>query len=109
VGDEREWIEEARRGNAAAQRALYEAHVDRIFRLAYRMGGDAALAEDWTQEAFVRAFDRLAQFRGDHGDASFGGWLRAVAVSVMLLRPRARTERDSGRPHASASPSPSDR
>jgi RNA polymerase sigma-70 factor (ECF subfamily) len=65
----------------AAERALYEQHVDRIFRLAVRMTGSAELAEDLTQDVFLRAFDRLHQFRGDAG---LGTWLHRVAISVIL-------------------------
>ena len=65
----------------AAERALYEQHVDRIYRLALRMTGNASIAEDLTQDVFVRAFDRLHQFRGDSG---IGTWLHRVAISVIL-------------------------
>ena len=83
--DERQLIASALAGEAIAQRQLYEQHVDRIFRLAYRMTGDEALAQDLTQDAFLRAFDRLVSFRGD---ARFGTWLHAIAVSVILNRLR---------------------
>ncbi|MFQ5747501.1 MAG: hypothetical protein ACE5HF_09835 [Gemmatimonadota bacterium] len=33
-------VRRVRAGDPAAERALYEAHVDRVFRLAYRMSGD---------------------------------------------------------------------
>lgn len=68
-------------GDAAAQRALYDQHVDRVYRLAYRLAGDEELARDFTQETFVRAFDRLETFRGD---SSIGTWLHAIGVSVAL-------------------------
>jgi RNA polymerase sigma-70 factor (ECF subfamily) len=68
-------------GDDVARRELFEAHVDRLFGLAYRMTGDVATAEDVTQEIFARAFDRLHQFRGD---APFGAWLHRVAVSTIL-------------------------
>ena len=74
-------IERARRGDPAAERCLYDAHVDRVFRLAYRMTGDDALARDLTQDTFLRAFSRLDGFRGD---SAFGSWLHAIAVSVIL-------------------------
>jgi RNA polymerase sigma-70 factor (ECF subfamily) len=74
-------IERALAGDAAAERALYDAHVDRVYRLAFRMTGDDALAQDCTQDAFIRAFERLADFRGD---AAFGTWLHAIAYSVVL-------------------------
>lgn len=76
-----ELVERARRGDQVAFRALYDANVDRIYRLAYRMAGQDDLARDFTQDAFVRAWERLDQFRGD---AAFSTWLHAIAVSVVL-------------------------
>ena len=76
-----EIIAEALRGDGRAERALYDAHVDRIYRLAYRMAGDETLARDFTQDTFVRAFERLADFRRD---SSLATWLHAIAVSVIL-------------------------
>ena len=68
-------------GDRSAERALYDAHVDRVFRLAYRLAGDSDLAQDFTQETFIRAFDRLSQYRGD---ASLATWLHTIATSVSL-------------------------
>lgn len=78
---ERATIERAKAGEAAAQRDLYEANVERIYRLAFRLAGDRDLARDFTQEAFIRAFQRLGDFRGD---SAFSTWLHAIAVSVAL-------------------------
>jgi RNA polymerase sigma-70 factor (ECF subfamily) len=87
--DEREVIARVRAGDGAAERALYEAHVDRVYRLAYRMAGDDELARDFTQETFIRAFERLDSFRGE---AALSTWLHAIATSVVLngLRKRKR-------------------
>lgn len=74
-------MERARRGDQVAFRALYDANVDRIYRLAYRMAGQDDLARDFTQDAFLRAWERLEQFRGQ---AAFSTWLHAIAVSVVL-------------------------
>jgi len=79
--DDRDLIRRILDGDAAAERQLYETHVERVFRLAYRMTGDATQAEDLTQDTFIRAFDRLADFRGE---SAFGGWLHRVATSVIL-------------------------
>jgi RNA polymerase sigma-70 factor (ECF subfamily) len=79
--DDRQLIQRAREGDAAAERALFDAHVDRVFRLAYRLSGDQMLAEDFTQNTFLRAYERLSEFRGE---ASFSTWLHAIAVSVTL-------------------------
>src|SRR5207302_1989993 len=63
------------------ERALYDAHVDRVYRLAYRLAGDDELAREFTQDTFVRAFDRLGAFRGE---AKLSTWLHAIATSVVL-------------------------
>ena len=78
---DRELVSRCLAGDVEAERVLYDAHVDRIYRLAHRMAGDRDLAEDFTQETFIRAFERLAQFRGD---ASLATWLHSIAVSVTL-------------------------
>jgi RNA polymerase sigma-70 factor (ECF subfamily) len=69
-------------GDPAAERRLYDLHVDRVYRLAYRLaGGDADLAQDFTQETFLRAFDRLGDFKGK---SALSTWLHAITVSVSL-------------------------
>ena len=69
-------------GDPRAERALYETHVDRVFRLCYRLaGGDPDRAQDFTQETFVKAFDKLREFRGD---AALSTWLHSIAVSISL-------------------------
>jgi RNA polymerase sigma-70 factor (ECF subfamily) len=79
-------------GDPAAERAFYDAHVDRVYRLAYRMAGDDDLAQDITQETFIKAFGQLATFRGD---ARLSTWLHSITVSVALngLRKVRRLER----------------
>jgi RNA polymerase sigma-70 factor (ECF subfamily) len=59
---------------------MYDAHVDRIYRLAYRMTGDEELAQEFTQETFIRAFEKLKQFRGE---AALSTWLHSIAVSIV--------------------------
>ena len=94
-------------GDTAAERALYDAHVDRVYRLVHRMAGDPDLASDFTQETFIRAFERLEQFRGD---SSLATWLHSIAVSVALngmrkvKRIRGRTENIDESPMISVEP-----
>ena len=76
-----ELVERARAGDEAAFRVLYDRNVDRIYRLVYRMAGSDDMARDFTQDAFLRAWERLDQFRGD---AAFSTWLHSIAVSVAL-------------------------
>lgn len=79
-------------GDAAAERELYDSHVDRIFRLTYRLSGDHEVAQECTQETFIRGFDRLATFRGE---SALGTWLHSIAVSVTLNALRRVKRRDS--------------
>ena len=79
--DERLLIARAVKGDRGATRALYDRHAERIYRLAYRLAGDADLATDLTQDVFVRAFRELGTFRGE---AAFGTWLHRVAVTTCL-------------------------
>lgn len=79
--DERRLVERILRGDAAAERAFYDAHVDRVHRLCHRLSGDDVLAQEYTQETFIRAFARLGGFRGE---AALSTWLHAIAVSVTM-------------------------
>ncbi|HZF31896.1 MAG TPA: RNA polymerase sigma factor [Gammaproteobacteria bacterium] len=79
--DEKRLIGRVLEGDAAAQRELYDALVDRVFALAFRITGQEAAARDCTQLVFIRLFDKLGSFRGDSALAT---WVHAVAVSVIL-------------------------
>ena len=81
LADQRALVERARGGDASAHRALYDTHVEQIYRLAFRLTGAEHLARDVTQDTFVRAFNSLDGFRGD---SAFGTWLHSIAVSLSL-------------------------
>ena len=91
LADQRALIERARRGDPSAHRALYDANVDRIYRLAFRMTGLEHVARDVTQDTFVRAFGAIDEFRGD---SAISTWLHTIAVSTTLneLRRRKREQ-----------------
>jgi RNA polymerase sigma-70 factor (ECF subfamily) len=78
---EADLIARVRAGEPAAERELYDAHVERVYRLAYRLAGDEDLARDITQDTFIRAFERLHEFRGE---ARLSTWLHRVALSVAM-------------------------
>ncbi len=79
--DERQLISRAVAGDPAAERVIYDTHVDRVYRLAFRLAGDDDLARDYTQETFIRAFGKLGEFRHE---ATLSTWLHSIAVSVTL-------------------------
>jgi RNA polymerase sigma-70 factor (ECF subfamily) len=78
---ERQLVARVVQGDPAAQRELYESHVDRIYRLAYRLAGEDELARDFTQLTFIRAFEKIADFRFE---SSLGTWLHTIGVSIAL-------------------------
>ncbi len=78
--------------DSAAEREFYDRHVDRVYRLIYRMSGRTDLAQDWTQDTFIRAFERIGQFRGE---AALSSWLHAIAVSITLNGLRTMKRRDA--------------
>lgn len=79
--DERRWVSKARDGCPQAFECLYRQQVGRIYGLCLRMTAQRVLAEELTQEAFVRAWERLDSFREECG---FGTWLHRIAVNAVL-------------------------
>ena len=80
VNREPELIARVVAGDRLAARELYDAHVERVFRLAFRLTGEAELARELTQESFVRAFAQLGRFRGE---SALSTWLHRVTISVV--------------------------
>ncbi len=78
---ERQLIARVVEGDPAAQRELYESHVDRVYRLAFRLAGEDELARDFTQLTFIRAFERIGDFRFE---SSVATWLHTIGVSIAL-------------------------
>src|SRR5256884_7805495 len=68
--DSSDLIQRAQQGDQAAFEALYRAHVGRVYALCLRLTADRVRAEDLTQDAFVRAWERLASFRGESAFSS---------------------------------------
>ena len=81
-------IEQARAGDVDAFEHVYRREVGRVYALCVRMTGDAGRARELTQSVFIRAWDRLASFRGD---SQLSSWLHRIAVNEVLVE--ARTER----------------
>ena len=73
--------ERARTGDESAFEGLYRVTVGKIYGLCLRMTADPSLAEDCTQNTYVRAWQKLADFRGDSGITT---WLHRIAVNEVL-------------------------
>jgi RNA polymerase sigma-70 factor, ECF subfamily len=87
---ENDLILRAQQGDAAAIRTLYTRHAPRVYAVVRRLAGEDALAEDWSQEAWVRVIRALPSFRGE---ARFTTWLHRIAVNSALHARRWRQRR----------------
>jgi len=80
---ETELVERSKNGDQRAFRTLYERHAERTWRLAFRLLGEDEAARECVQDTFIRAYQRLGQFRGE---ASFATWLHTVTLRLALNR-----------------------
>lgn len=85
-------VERTLAGDRDAFRVLVEGHSRKVFRLAYRMTGNAHEAEEVVQESFVRAYQKLGQFAGN---ANFGTWVFRIAANYAIDRMRQRKAEES--------------
>lgn len=82
-------IEAAKRGDISAFNRLVLTYQDMAYSVAYRILGDADAAQDATQEAFIAAYRKIHQFRGEH----FKPWLLRIVTNACydeLRRQRRR-------------------
>jgi len=82
-------IEEAAGGNIDAFENLFQTHFQAVYNYALNLGGDPALAEDLTQETFIRAHRSLARFGYPW---KFRPWL--FQITRNLLQDHDRRQRD---------------
>lgn len=86
-------VRRAASGDVPAFEVLYRRHVSRVHGAVWRLSGmNHARAEELTQEAFVRAWQKLAGFRFE---SAFSTWLHRLAVNVALMDLRARDPEDT--------------
>jgi RNA polymerase sigma-70 factor (ECF subfamily) len=74
-------VERAQNGDRKAFEQIYRQQVGRIHALCWRLTGDADLTEELTQEAFVRAWQKLHLFGGQ---SALSTWLHRLTVNVVM-------------------------
>jgi RNA polymerase sigma-70 factor (ECF subfamily) len=84
-------VRAAQQGDLLAFERLYRDNERKVFGLCFRLSGDPALAEELTQEVFVRAWRKLGSFRGE---SAFSSWLYPLTVNVARSEARSRRRRD---------------
>jgi RNA polymerase sigma-70 factor (ECF subfamily) len=88
-------------GDKEAYGALVERHSHSLFRVAFRITGNEADAEDVVQEAFLRGYQKLESFEAR---SSFGTWIYRIAVRGALDKISRRPADDSSRVAGAADP-----
>jgi RNA polymerase sigma-70 factor, ECF subfamily len=87
VRDESLLVSEAKAGNYNAFEALVNRYEKKIYRLGMNITGNAEDAEDVLQDAFLKAFEHLPEFRED---SRFYTWIVRIAVNEALMKLRKR-------------------
>lgn len=95
IDDERraaEWrlVQQAQAGDLQAFERLYRENERRVYALCMRLTSSPDLAEELTQEVFIRAWKKLGTFRGQ---SSFSSWLYPLTVNVARSEHRSRMRR----------------
>jgi RNA polymerase sigma-70 factor (ECF subfamily) len=83
---EPEAIRLAQQGDERGFERIYRLHSQRVYALCLRMmRGNAAEAEELTQESFLQLFRKIGTFRGE---SAFSTWLHRLAFNIVLMRIR---------------------
>lgn len=91
--DDHALVRRAAGGDMRAFEALYRSHAGRVHGAVWRLSGmNEARAEELTQEAFVRAWQKLPGFRFE---SAFSTWLHRLAVNIALMDLRSRDPEDA--------------
>ncbi len=83
--DELELVRRVLAGDTSAFYTLVRQHERAIYWVVFGLTGNSADAEDITQEAFLKCYQKLGQFRGE---AKFGTWLTQIAINEAKMRRR---------------------
>ncbi len=81
-------IRDVLRGDRDRYRVLVDLHYAAVFRVAFRITGSASDAEDVAQEAFLRAYNKLENFRGN---STFSTWIHRIAMNSAFNLVERRT------------------
>ena len=76
-----------KKGDSRALREAYNAYSKKLYPVCLRYMGNEMAAQDALQDAFIRIFERIGQYRGD---GPLGGWMRTVVVTMCLQHIRAQ-------------------
>ena len=83
-------VEKCKANNQKAQLKLYKQYCDGMYCVAMRFVKNSDDAEDVLQESFVKAFQKIEQFKGE---VTFGAWLKRIVVNKSIDFLKAKQEK----------------
>lgn len=83
--NETELVRNAQQGDGNGFKQLFDLNVNRIYAFCLRMSANPQLAEEITQDVFVKAWENLHKFRGE---SKFSTWLHSIAINEFLTKKR---------------------
>ncbi|MDV7139611.1 sigma-70 family RNA polymerase sigma factor [Maribacter sp. TH_r10] len=83
-------VEKCKANNRKAQMQLYKQYCEGMFCVAMRYVQNADDAEDVIQEAFIKAFQKIHQFKGE---VTFGAWLKRIVINKSIDFLKAKRQR----------------
>ena len=80
-------VEKSQNGDTRAFEQLIKMHEQKIYNLLLNMTGNKTVSEDFLQETFLNAWQKIKSFRGN---SEFSTWLYRIAVNIVLMKRRKR-------------------
>ena len=80
---EEDLIKGCLRNEAASQKEVFDRYASRMLGVCYRFARNSADAEDILQDAFIKVFSKVKQFKSE---GSFEGWIRRIVVNTAIKK-----------------------
>lgn len=90
IDEVKRWIADSQAGSVSAFELLYREFYQRLFAFCHRMTGATGAAEELVQEAYIKAWKALPNFRQE---SEFYTWLRKIAARLIIDRFRLKQEK----------------
>lgn len=74
-------LKDCQRKDSLAQKELYDNYKNAMFTLIYRITDDLKLSEEILQDAFIKVFKHIHNFRGE---GSIGSWIKTIVTRTAL-------------------------
>ncbi len=82
---EKQLIEACKSGSADAFKSLYDKYSGRVYALTLRLCGNQDIADDLTQEVFIKVWESISSFKGE---SAFYSWLHRICINAFLMKLR---------------------